>query len=260
MTPTSKKKRGKKPDGSEIMKRRAPRYLSLRPARFEFDPEKAYTTEQLAKIGAITLKWNQIEAHIDFVGSHILFANAPFWLKISADKTLSTKGKLILLKECVNNAEFFDDSAKHCIEDCFSQIEQCRAYRNAIIHHHIYDHEKGIGAYVDESNSAYQILVSIEALRVLYEILCSLLTELREIDMMFRTETGAQRPGRVNPVTREFEELSSSDLKQIIIPQHTQRLAAWQKSRRELQKLPRFPDADLIRALNDKDEDDGTGL
>jgi hypothetical protein len=29
---------------------------------FEFDPKKAYTPEQLAEIGAITLKWNQIEA------------------------------------------------------------------------------------------------------------------------------------------------------------------------------------------------------
>ncbi|HME40526.1 MAG TPA: hypothetical protein VKG63_16335 [Steroidobacteraceae bacterium] len=54
------------------MKRRAPRDLSLRPAKFEFNPKKAYTTEQLAEIGAITLKWNQIEAHIDFIGSHIL--------------------------------------------------------------------------------------------------------------------------------------------------------------------------------------------
>ena len=259
VTATPKNRMGKKPDGTEIMKRRAPRYLSLRPAKFELDPEKAYSTEQLAKIGAITLKWNQIEGHIDFSGSHILFANAPFWLRISTDRTLSTKKKLGLLKDCVKYAEFFDDPAKRCIEDCFSQIEQCGAYRNAIIHHHIYDHEKGIGSYVDESNSAYQILVSIEALKILYEIMCALLTELREIDMMFRTETGAQRPGEIDPVTQEFKELSSSDLKQTIIPQHTHRLTAWQKSRRELQKLPRFPDADLIRALNEKEDDRGTG-
>jgi len=46
----------KRPTGKEIMKRRTPDDLSLRPARFEFDPKKAYTTEQLAEIGAITLK------------------------------------------------------------------------------------------------------------------------------------------------------------------------------------------------------------
>lgn len=52
----SRKRREKKlPDGHEIMKRRAPSDRSLVPARFESDPKKAYTTEQLAEIGAIIL-------------------------------------------------------------------------------------------------------------------------------------------------------------------------------------------------------------
>jgi hypothetical protein len=101
-----KKRPKKSPDGSEIMKRRAPRDLTLRPARFEFDPKKAYTAEQLAEIGAITLKWNQIEAHIDFIGSHILFPKSPVWLQIATHKALSTKAKLNLLKECVKHAQF----------------------------------------------------------------------------------------------------------------------------------------------------------
>ena len=115
-----KKRPKNSPDGSEIMKRRAPRDLSLRPAKFEFDPKKAYTAEQLAEIGAITLKWNQIEAHIDFIGSHILFPKSPFWLQIATHKTLSTKAKLNLLKECLKHAEFFDDKSKRCIYGCFS--------------------------------------------------------------------------------------------------------------------------------------------
>ena len=66
MTESSLPKKGtgrKQPTGKEIMRRRTPDDLSLRPARFEFDPKKAYTPEQLAEIGAITLKWNQVEAH-----------------------------------------------------------------------------------------------------------------------------------------------------------------------------------------------------
>ena len=174
----SKKSREKRlPDGHEIMKRRAPSDLSLRPARFESDPKKAYTTEQLAEIGAITLKWNQIEAHIDFVGSFILFTKSPFWLRLSTDKILSTKAKLNLLKECMKNATLLDDRSKQCIADCFSRVEQCRAYRNAIIHHHIYDHEKGIGWISISSRSPYQILVSLDALKLLYGILCTLLDE-----------------------------------------------------------------------------------
>lgn len=84
---SAKRTRGRKqPSGKEIMKRRTPDDLSLQPARFESDPKKAYATEQLAEIGAISLKWNQIEAHIDFIASFILFTKSPFWLKLSVDK------------------------------------------------------------------------------------------------------------------------------------------------------------------------------
>ena len=49
---TPKKSSEKKlPTGKEVMKRRPPEDLSLRPAKFEFDPKKAYTAEQLAEIG-----------------------------------------------------------------------------------------------------------------------------------------------------------------------------------------------------------------
>ena len=58
MTERSLPKKGtgrEQPTGKEIMRRRTSDDLSLRPARFEFDPKKAYTPEQLAEIGAITL-------------------------------------------------------------------------------------------------------------------------------------------------------------------------------------------------------------
>lgn len=235
------------------MKRRMPADHSLRPARFESDPKKAYTTEQLAEIGAITLKWNQIEAHIEFIATFIVFTKSPFWLRIYTTKILSDKAKLNLLKECVSHATLLDEESKKCISDCFAQIDQCRAYRNAIIHHHIYDHEKGIGTYVDESHSSYQILVSIDALTTLYQILCSLLEELREIDMLFRIEMDAQRPGRVNESTGEFHVFDDDQLKKDIIPGFTKSILALQKNRREMQKLPKFPDADLIRSLNVRD-------
>ncbi len=251
----SKKRREKTlPDGHEVMKRRAPMDLSLRPARFESDPKKAYTTDQLAEIGAISLKWNQIEAHIDFIGSFILFTRSPLWLQLSIDKALSTKAKLALLRECVKNATLLDHSAKQCIEDCFSQVDQVRAYRNAIIHHHIYDHEKGIGSYIDESRSPYQILVSIDALQLLYGILCILLDELQEIDLLFRLETGAQRPGRLDTSTGQFRSLDDDELRRSALPQHTKRIMALQESRKEMQRLPKFPDADLIRSVNAQED------
>jgi len=259
MTERSLPKKGtgrKQPTGKEIMRRRTPDDLSLRPARFEFDPKKAYTPEQLAEIGAITLKWNQVEAHIDFIGSHILFTKTPFWLQIEVYKALNNPGKLRLLKVCLDRSELLDDSARHCIADCFAQVHQCRSYRNAIIHHHIYDHEKGIGSYIDESKSPYQILVTMEALKALYGIMCSLLEELREIDLLFRIETDAQTPGRTDEATGKFRKFDADVLKKRIIPEHTKRILALQKSRKELQKLPKFPDAELIRSMSKEDVSD----
>jgi hypothetical protein len=240
------------PSGQERMKRKAPTDLSLRPQKFEFDPKKAYTAEQLAEIGAITLKWNQIEAHIDFIGSHILFSKTPFWLQIATDKALSMKAKLALLKECLKRSILMDDKARNCVYDCFAEVEQCRAYRNAIIHHHIYDHAKGIGSYSDESKSNYQILVSLDALTTLYNILCSLLLELREIDLLFRIETDAQRPGRLDRETGDFHTFDDDYLKANILPENTKRILKLQDARKKLQKLPQFPDADLVRSLNER--------
>jgi hypothetical protein len=240
------------PSGDERMKRKPPSDMSLRPERYEADPKKAYTPEQLAEIGAITLKWNQIEAHVDFIGSFILFSKTPFWLRIATDKAIGMKGKLTLLKECLKHATLLDDKAKNCILACFAEVEQCRAYRNAIIHHHIYDHAKGIGTYVDESKSSYQILVSLDALATLYNILCSLLLEVREIDLLFRIETDSQRPARMDEKTGKLQAFDDDYLKASILPENVKRILKLQDERKTLQKLPQFPDADLVRSLNER--------
>jgi hypothetical protein len=80
------------------------------------------------------------------------------------------------------------------------------------------------------------------------------LDELREIDLLFRIETDAQRPGRLDRATGEFHSLDNDELTKKIIPEHTKRILALQKSRKELQKLPKFPDADLIRAINEQED------
>jgi hypothetical protein len=75
---------------------------------------------------------------------------------------------------------------------------------------------------------------------------------------LFRIETDAQKPGRLDRATGEFHTFGDDKLKKDIIPQHTKRIMALQKSRKEMQKLPKFPDANLIRSLNEQ-EDTGVG-
>ena len=233
------------------MKRRAPVDLKLRPSRFESDPKKAYSVDQLSEIGAISIRWNQLESLIDFIATFILFNKNPFWLRLSVSSSLTANKKLDLLKECLKNAELLDDSAKQCIFDCFAVSEQCRKYRNAIIHHHIYDHDKGIGSFIDLDGSPHQILVSLEALSVLYLVLCKLLEELQEIDLLFRIETDAQTPGHFNKETGTFEKFGDEKLKRDIIPNHVKKIKKLQKSRIKIMcELPKFPDAGDIGKMN----------
>ena len=96
--------------------------------------------------------------------------------------------------------------------------------------------------------------MSIEALKALYAIICALSDELREIDLLFRMETDAQRPGRFNDAKMRFEPFSEEKLRESIIPDHTKKILALQKSRKALQKLPQFPDAELIRSMNRDEE------
>ena len=55
----------KSPKPHHRMKR--PQPLGARPGRIEDDIKKALTTEQLAEIGAISLKFNQIESLVEFI-------------------------------------------------------------------------------------------------------------------------------------------------------------------------------------------------
>lgn len=96
----------------------------------------------------------------------------------------------------------------------------------------------------------FQILVSIEALTTLYNILCTLLDELREIDLLFRMETDAQTPGLVDRATGLFTKFDDEKLKTEIIPVYVAKIKALQDTRKRLHKLPQFPDADLIRAMS----------
>jgi hypothetical protein len=59
---------------------------------------------------------------------------------------------------------------------------------------------------------------------------------------------------RMMRATGGVHSFDHDELRKKIIPEHTKRILALQKSRKELQKLPKFPDADLIRAINEQEE------
>ncbi len=139
---------GAGPTGHERMKRIPPKDLRLHPKRMEFDPKKAYQKQQLAELGAISIVWNQLEAQIDYLGSHILFRSSPFRVVLEVNKTVGLSGKIALLRTAASQAKILDEPAKKCVDIAFRGVAEYRTYRNAVIHHHIYDYKKGIATFL----------------------------------------------------------------------------------------------------------------
>lgn len=77
--------------------------------------------------------------------------------------------------------------------------------------------------------------------------MCALQAELPDVDMLFRIETDAQRPGNLNHETGEFVPYPPTRLREQVIPELRKKLEALQKLRKSLPPLPKFPDADLVR-------------
>jgi hypothetical protein len=229
------------------MKRVPPKDMRLRPKRFEFDPEKAYKKKQLAKMGALSIAWNQVESSIDWLGSWILFPASPFYLKLEAQDVISFSGKVALLRACATNAKLLNDEAKRCIKLTLDGVLECRTYRNAVIHSHIYDHKKGIASYTAENGKPYQVMVSYEALSGLYDRLVLLKRELMEIDLLLRMELEPTAIKMISPTTGQPEFDQRRALLERGVPNTTRQVLHHQKERRSLPPLPLFPDARRVR-------------
>lgn len=234
------------PTGNERMRRRTPSDLSLMPKRTEHDPKKAYQKKQLAEMAVIAILWNQIEAQVNYLGSHILFYPGPFYLQLEANKTIGTPSKLKLLRKCAAHARILDQPAKKCIEVALNAYSEFSTYRNALIHHHIYDPKKGIATYVDQSGKSYQILVTYEALSGLYTKLTIYHHELIALAELFLME--------IAPDSFSYRDANGEKLRdqrkllhERAIPDATRRVVERQNKRLSLPPLPLFPDAHRVR-------------
>lgn len=235
-----------KPDGTERMKRIPPKDFALQPKRYEYDPKRAYQKKQLAEIGAISIAWNQIEGQIDHLGSHILLRYSPFYVVITAGEVISFSGKIRLLRACADHAEILDAAAKRCIDIALMGVLEYRSYRNAIIHHHVYDHKKGIGSFIAENGKPYQIMVTNEALTGFYTRLDLLKHEVMNLAQLFLMELS--RPGEIIVGGRDRPAPDQPKaLREVAVPQATKEVVRYQQARLSLPPLPLFPDARRVR-------------
>jgi hypothetical protein len=208
-----------------------------RPGRRSADPKEAYTTEQLAEIGAITLIWNHIDDFVDWL-LHIALGT-PISVLWEVGRAIGdTEAKLDLLKTLASRSRFLNDGARACIDVSFSAIREYKGYRNTIVHSVPFDADRGIALSMDRRANSKQTLVSQEALLSLYTRMKILFEELREIDLLFRLSNEQHdaiifRDAQGNPIANDRE---GSALIQ------TARCQEKQKIRLALPPLPFFPE------------------
>lgn len=237
------------PTGKERMKRNLPPFPQGRPSRFEFDVKKAFSLEQLAEIGAISVAWNQLEDLIDFlmmVSFQTLFSSFKVFSEIM-DGIKSRDSKIDILETHALESGILNDTAKKCIGETFYAFKDLRHYRNAVVHCRIFDHEKGIAVFIDPDSKPWQILVTKEALSGLYERLVLLRKELMEIDLLLRMAVVPARITVISDKTGSPEPDQPKALRERAVPDHTQKVLLHQKARKSLPPLPEFPDAHLFR-------------
>jgi len=222
------------------MKRPQPR--GAKPGRVEHDIKKALTTEQLAEIGAISLKFNQIESVIEFILVVILDVPPPLWWEV-VRRINGIDGKLSVLRRYYEANEILTDEAKQCLKSALDAVAEYKKYRDLIIHCVPYDVDKGIGQHMTTKAEAVQILLTKEALGSLYERMCILNDELIHADLLFRlgSTEGAKTIHRnaADPL-RVRRERDVPAVIALVRPHQNRRLA--------LPPLPEFPSEDEIQA------------
>ena len=226
-----------------------PQPPGARPGRVEHDIKRALTTEQLAEIGAISLKFNQVESIIEFILLVVLDVPPLLWWDV-VRRINGMDAKLSILRRYYESNKIFTAEAKECLKIALDGVADYKKYRDLIIHCVPYDVDKGIGQHMTTKAEAVQILLTKEALSALYDRLCILNEELVFADLLFRlgSATGAKAiyPD-VADLLRLRRERDVPAVLDLVLPH--------QKRRLSLPPLPEFPsdqeiEADQARTLH----------
>jgi hypothetical protein len=219
-----------------------PQPAGARPGRIEHNIKKALTTEQLAEIGAISLKFNQIESLIEFILLVILDIQPALWLDV-VRRINGMDNKIAILRRYYESNKILTDKAKACLKIALDAVMEYKKYRDLIIHCVPYDVDKGIGQHITTKAEAVQILLTKEALSALYERLCIFNEELVYADLLFRlgSEEGAKA---IYPHSHDPSQLRRGR----DVPAVLALVLPHQKRRLSLPPLPEFPSEDQIQA------------
>jgi hypothetical protein len=216
------------------MRRKAPAGLRGRRAA---DLRKNLTKEQLEWIGIVAIAWNELEIMIDFAMAAGLGIPAPLWLETSTRiNGIDGKLQLIRLSRVIYpelNQEIFDT-----LKLTVDEIGQCKRYRDGVIHARVFDAPSGIGELIQRRGAAEQVLLTVGALKGLYERLVLLRAEMVPIVLIVKGLSGYRQ---TYPLAYSADD-QERRLVEEEVQAHLSQVQEHQKNRRSLPPLPPFPE------------------
>jgi hypothetical protein len=233
-----------KPSSPQRMTRKQP--ADSQPGRRIEDPKEAYTSEQLAEVGAIILLWNQVETFVDWL--IYMAVNPPIYLFWDAARRFKGIGaKVELLRIAADRNKILSDEAKQVIKTTLDGIVEYKRLRDNIAHSTPHDLDKGIVNTFKYGSEMMQTLVTMPALNGLYLRLRLLMDELREVDVLYRIG----HPDKRRRPFRRGDDGRHAPLRPLDVQAQTAQALRRQKDRLSLPPLPEFPDEGAGHSLTE---------
>lgn len=203
------------------------------------NPRTDFTPAQLEWIGAVAMNYNEAEHLIDTAFFRVIKLPHPLRQEVST-RINGIDGKIEIIQA---GAKSFGADAKACTEIAVSLgkagFKLIKSYRDAVVHARAHNSPKGVGIRLDRRAELFEVLLTVDALKALYEHTTTLRAELSEINQLLLY--ASQLPAMANAQGKEqLAELISTA---------TAQLRTHRNWRLSLQQLPKFPsESELLEA------------
>lgn len=197
----------------------------------------AVAPSKLALIGAICLEWNFIEDIVDDAVGWAAYIELDMRDDV-VSRISGLDGKFEIIKKGARLVPLFNEEQCNLIAATIGSIAEHKKYRDAVIHARLFNPDSDIAGTTKRKGKSYEVLISEDALRALYDRL-RILSD--EIIAVWRLLEG------FNFVALDFES-GDYDLDKLLASPELRdgfaQLQQHQNRRLSLPPLPRFPDQD----------------
>jgi hypothetical protein len=200
-----------------------------------YDIRKDLTPGQLEAIGAVMLAWNDIEGQLDHTLS--LAIDLPFSIALEVTSRINgLDGKFEIVRKAAQYHLRLPDAVYQSIAQTLNILENpYKQYRDGVAHAWILHPREIIAPSAKQRGKLFEVLVSVDALNLLYDHLAVLQSEMGAVRNIIFTRSQLMQQ-RLRPVRVRELQLTEPE-----VLAHTELLRGHQRRRLALQKLPEFP-------------------